>query len=323
MSFKQKKRTIKSFIPTLLLILFFASCMTPYHLHYSDPNYLSSNEFSTYEEITANSLQEQELIYADTLIDSNTNYYASDDYYDYSFSSRIRRFHRPMYYSGYYGGIYTDYYWYNNDPFSCGTSIYYGYNWHSPYYSHYSYSPYYSNYYSPYYFGNYYSHNGYGFNHNQHALQNIYYSNSNDHNSYITGRRGSLSSSGGRRGVSVNNNILSKTTKASNLNIRSNKTRGENTIKTRNSISSIKTNNTNRGNSTLKKNQNNSSLKNTKRSNSKNFSNTKIRENSNKKNNSYATPKRNNRSYKSNSGNRRSNNNKSSGSGKRSVKPRK
>ena len=168
MSFKQKKRTMKSFI-TPLVLLFFASCITSTHVHYSDPNYLNSDEFSTYEEITTNNQVEKGSLTTDTTVDSSTNY-TTDDYYDYSFSSRIRRFHRPMYYSGYYGGIYTDYYWYNNNPFSCGTSIYYGYNWHSPYYSYYSYSPYYFDYYTPYYYGNYYSYNGYRYNNHYHSM---------------------------------------------------------------------------------------------------------------------------------------------------------
>ena len=146
---------MKYLLFTSIFLLFLSSCITTTHVHYSDPNYLESTEFSTYEEMTANNQAESESFTNDTVVDSSTDYTA-DDYYDYSFSSRIRRFHRPMYYSGYYGGIYTDYYWYNNDPFSCGTSIYYGYNWHSPYYSYYSYSPYYLDYYTPYYYGNYY-----------------------------------------------------------------------------------------------------------------------------------------------------------------------
>ena len=91
------------------------------------------------------------------------------DYYDYSFSSRIRRFHQPMYYyNNYYGGIYTDYYWYNNNPYYWGTSIYYGYNWHYPYYSYYSYLPY--------YYGNYYSFYSYP----HHAYYHSVYNNSID-----------------------------------------------------------------------------------------------------------------------------------------------
>ena len=163
MPVKQKYTTMRPLLYTSIVLLFLSSCITSSHVHYSDPNYLGSSEFSSYEEIVTEPVSE---IYqtqdTDTITD---NYYSeydvADDYYDYSFSSRIRRFHRPMYYSNYYGGLYTDYYWYNNDPFYCGTSIYYGYNWNSPYYSYYSYSPYYYNNYNSYYA---YGHNNYHHN---------------------------------------------------------------------------------------------------------------------------------------------------------------
>ena len=141
--------TMKNLLLAYISILFLSSCLTTNRTHYIDPNYLGSDEFSTYAEINSSNEIGNENLDSDT---SDNNYYQTDDYYDYSFSSRIRRFHRPIYNTGYYGGIYTDYYWYNNDPFYCGTSIYYGYNWNSPYYSYYSYSPFYFDYYyTPYY----------------------------------------------------------------------------------------------------------------------------------------------------------------------------
>ena len=124
---------MKTPLISVLFLMILSSCITTTHLHYSDPNYLGSDEFSTYDAVTQTT--EDETITTDTGAIVNNyygDYYEADDYYDYSYSSRIRRFHRPMYYSNYYGGIYTDYYWYNNDPFYCGTSIYYGYNWKSP-----------------------------------------------------------------------------------------------------------------------------------------------------------------------------------------------
>ena len=57
------------------------------------------------------------------------DYYETDGHYDYSYSARIRRFHRPVWSIGYYGGLYTDYYWYSYNPYHCGMSIYYGYNY--------------------------------------------------------------------------------------------------------------------------------------------------------------------------------------------------
>ena len=294
---------MKSSTLPLLLILFFSSCITSTHVHYSDPNYLNSDEFNTYEEIYTNNYGEQESLSNDTTINSNTDY-LTNDYYDYSFSSRIRRFHKPIYYSRYYSGIYTDYYWYNNDPFFCGTSIYYGYNWHSPYYSYYSYSPYYFNYYSPYYYGNYYSYNGY----HHHAQYNTHHT----HNAYINGNRGSLSSNSGIRGV---NNISSNTKNhTSTLNIRSNHAVKKNTINNRNynSKSSIKTINRDSHNSNTIQ----------KRSDRKNSSYSNYKTNSNKKNNSYSNSKTNNRSYKSNNRNRSNSGGKSSKSNRRSMKPR-
>ena len=60
------------------------------------------------------------------------NYYGDnydmDNYYDYMYSSRIRRFHRT--YSsgmGYYNPFYTNSYYYNNNPLYFGNSIYSSY----------------------------------------------------------------------------------------------------------------------------------------------------------------------------------------------------
>jgi hypothetical protein len=52
------------------------------------------------------------------------NYYEDDN--DFSYSSRIRRFHRNNSW-GYYDPWYTNMYYYNYDPFFWGTSIYIGY----------------------------------------------------------------------------------------------------------------------------------------------------------------------------------------------------
>lgn len=61
-----------------------------------------------------------------------------DDYYDYEYSSRLRRFHSDEYLSSdYYSDYYTNVYWYTYDPFYYGTSIYLGYNWWYPSYSYY------------------------------------------------------------------------------------------------------------------------------------------------------------------------------------------
>ena len=57
------------------------------------------------------------------------NYYDEDDYYDYYYTSRIRRFHRDLYCGwGYYDPFYTNLYWYDYNPYNWGVSIYMGYN---------------------------------------------------------------------------------------------------------------------------------------------------------------------------------------------------
>lgn len=55
--------------------------------------------------------------------------YNEDDYYDYQYASRIRRFNQPVYGVGYYDNYYTNYYWYNGNPGMYGTSIYSSYNY--------------------------------------------------------------------------------------------------------------------------------------------------------------------------------------------------
>ena len=63
-----------------------------------------------------------------------TNNYNSDDYYDYAYAARLRRFHSNVYYDSYYSPYYTNSYWYDYNPYSFGNSIYMGYNWWYPSY---------------------------------------------------------------------------------------------------------------------------------------------------------------------------------------------
>jgi hypothetical protein len=70
------------------------------------------------------------------------NYYYGD-YYDYAYSSRIRRFYRPYAsVSSYYDPFFTNMFWYNYDPFYSGVSIYLGYGAIPMYYPGYYWSPY-------------------------------------------------------------------------------------------------------------------------------------------------------------------------------------
>jgi len=76
---------------------------------------------------------------------SNNNYY-SDDYNDYGYSSRIRRYDENWGGWGYYDDVYTNSYWYSYNPYQFGMSIYMGYPWWGP-------SAYWYSYYPSYYWG--------------------------------------------------------------------------------------------------------------------------------------------------------------------------
>ena len=131
-----------------------------------------------------------------------TNNYYFDDYYDYSYTARLRRFYSPYVGWSYYDDWYTNYYWYNYDPLWWGVSIYVGYNWWWPtfYYRPYYY---YSWYWHPHYYGWHYWDNpwwayntgywdgfydGYYYAYND-AIWADYYYNSYDNNSFYYGPR--------------------------------------------------------------------------------------------------------------------------------------
>lgn len=151
------------------------------------------------------------------------NYYNEDDYYDYQYSARLKRFYSPAIGYGYYDPFYTNSYWYDYNPYNYGVSIYLGYNWWAPSYCYYDpfwYGPvyphihnhyfgYYDSWYSPY---GYYGYNNYwnGYNHGYNdgywngyyngyyasTYNNPYYYNSYDGNVTYYGPRGSISSNG-------------------------------------------------------------------------------------------------------------------------------
>ncbi len=77
----------------------------------------------------------------------NNNYYYGD-YYDFAYSSRIRRFHRPYASFGYYDPFFTNMYFYMHNPHYYGVSIYMGYG-AMPYYypGYFAFSPWYSSWY--------------------------------------------------------------------------------------------------------------------------------------------------------------------------------
>jgi len=114
--------------------------------------------------------------------DANPNYqereFKYDDYYDYEYATRVKRFENPISGLGYYDNYYTNSYWYNQNPYNYGVSVYNGYPWWGNSYNNYNYNPsinFYSNYgwscnnnygyngYNPYMLG-YSSGFGYGYN---------------------------------------------------------------------------------------------------------------------------------------------------------------
>lgn len=98
--------------------------------------------------------------------DKDFNY---DDYYDNEYAARIKRFHTPMNGVGYYDTYYTNSYFYNQNPYQYGVSIYNGYNFW-PSYNNYSYVPNYN--WGGYYgYGSCYNYNPYSYN----SFYNPYY----------------------------------------------------------------------------------------------------------------------------------------------------
>ena len=70
--------------------------------------------------------------------DSDFDY---DDYYDYEYATRMRRFYHPASSYGYYDNYYTNSYWYSGNPFHWGLSVYLGYLWWGSSYYSYNYYP--------------------------------------------------------------------------------------------------------------------------------------------------------------------------------------
>lgn len=149
--------------------------------------------------------------------------YSKDDYYDYEYAARIKRFYNPVSGLSYYDNWYTNYGFYGYPNY--GSSIYmgygnfspylgYGYSWGNPYYSYglgttwgypysygnnWGYSPWYG--YSPYY-GGYYP---YSYGYSPYYGYNPYYYNSMDINSMTYAPRVSHEGFNSRR---TTNNIV-------------------------------------------------------------------------------------------------------------------
>lgn len=77
--------------------------------------------------------------------DANPNYkdreFKYDDYYDYEYATRVKRFNNNINGLSYYDNYYTNSYWYNQNPYNYGVSVYNGYSWWGSNYNNYSYNP--------------------------------------------------------------------------------------------------------------------------------------------------------------------------------------
>ena len=64
-----------------------------------------------------------------------------DDYYDYEYATRVKRFNNNIDGLSYYDNYYTNSYWYSQNPYNYGVSVYNGYSWWGSNYNNYSYNP--------------------------------------------------------------------------------------------------------------------------------------------------------------------------------------
>ena len=158
MSNTKKTNTIKTLTKLSAVVILLSSCtsMQQTASTNSDDVYASSkdkpvvNEYNSvatpaqsnseeYKQQTPNSTAVEQDEKGNTYI--TNKYYDSDfdydDYYDYEYAVRMKRFYHPASSYGYYDNYYTNSYWYSGNPFHWGLSIYLGYLWWgSSYYSY-------------------------------------------------------------------------------------------------------------------------------------------------------------------------------------------
>ncbi|MGC6470063.1 MAG: hypothetical protein ACON4E_02190 [Flavobacteriales bacterium] len=185
---------MRSVFPLLIvLVLAFSSCITieTSSSGFKDEIYYSASTY-TEKAIEEESVIQNEENYnttdESTEVDEYSDEYSSDDYYDYQYSTRLRRFHGPSFGFGYYNNYFTNSFWYSNNPYHCGVSIYYGYNFWNPHY----YDPFYAYSYHPFYYNSFYHYPTHYHNHyHDHLLSSYYptYYNSYDNNSIYYGPR--------------------------------------------------------------------------------------------------------------------------------------
>ena len=205
---------MKTFYPHVVALFALLAVFSTSYAQYDDIYYTPENDLTYNNEATYNndvSSAQYEWTDEDEYAQNGSDTYITNNYYgnDYFYSSRIKRFRRPVSRFGYYNSCYTDLYYYDYSPYSCGTSIYYnnynpgwyvsspfivlnfGSNWCRPRYSNYNYNYNYNynafcspNYYSASYY-NPYSYNNYGYN-NSYYGNNAYCGPGNNGNYYTT-----------------------------------------------------------------------------------------------------------------------------------------
>lgn len=143
-----------------MAMIIFASCATQKKgMTYVDDVYADPKEIREVEaKLAAEQKQAQEQAdkrYNDSLAlarqaqkdqDEANPYYKDrefkyDDYYDYEYATRVKRFNNNIYGLSYYDNYYTNSYWYSQNPYNYGVSVYNGYSWWGPSYNSYSYNP--------------------------------------------------------------------------------------------------------------------------------------------------------------------------------------
>ena len=171
---------------------------------YQDNSYVKKKQH--YRELikVEDSIAEKENFNAEELqteYDVNYAEFDEEDYYDYAYSARLRRFYHPVVYRDYYADYYTNLYWYTHDPFCWGTSIYLGYSWWYPsYYSAWYWDPFYN----PYWHYHHFHHH----HHHHHPHYDVCYFNSMDYNSNMY--RGSSVGGSIKRAGNVSGSAIKK-----------------------------------------------------------------------------------------------------------------
>ena len=139
-------------LPVVILSFLLSSCKLEQNAYYDDV-YTTTIDRQYVENTPHQNVNnaDPKLVYSEseTVYDDNGNpvqtnnyyYYDEDNYYDYAYAARIRRFHTEVSLGfGYYDPCFTNLYWYDPCYPNFGVSIYLGYNWCWP-----------SVYYRPYY----------------------------------------------------------------------------------------------------------------------------------------------------------------------------